>query len=130
MKKILITFVLLLTALLSFGQSSSYLRAESFKIGDRYSSGKIVWDESTTTPCDILIKLDDNSVTIYSKERQIYKVISMTTNSNQGGQWYCVDNKGFNCNIYLISLKNLPGKLALGVEYSDYVWYYVCHSDN
>jgi hypothetical protein len=65
-------------------------------------------------------------VTIYSKTSQVYNVITIVTKSDEGNQWCCLDDKGVRCNIYFMPLKNNPDKLTLGVEYSDYVWYYIC----
>ena len=116
---------------LTFSQTSTfYMRAETFKAGEKNYKGQVVWDESTLTKCDILIKLDDQNATIFSKVRQTYRVISMTHKDDMGSQWYCIDDKGRYCNIYLISIKDRPARLAFVVEYSDYCWFYVCRESN
>ena len=46
--------------------------------------------------------------------------------SNGSSRWYCSDLLGRTCNIYLGGLKSSPGYLSLTVEFSDYVWFYVC----
>ena len=130
MKKLLLVLALFLTTLMYSQDNPFLMRAETFQAGKMNYNKQIMWDDSSTTNCDILIKLDDKKVTIYSKTSQVYNVISMGNKTAEGGEWYCIDEKGVRCNIYLISLKNNPGKLALGVEYSDYVWYYICKPTN
>ena len=130
MKKLFLLVLLFFTTLIYSQSNPYYLRAESFKAGKKDYKGTVIWDDSSLTYCDILIKLEDKQATIYSKTKQIYRVISMTTNNNQGSQWYCLDDKGYYCNLYLITLVNNPGKLAFAIEYSDYSWYYVCKSGN
>jgi hypothetical protein len=130
MKKLLLVLVLFLTTLMYSQNNPFLLRAETFQAGKMNYNKEVMWDESSARSCDILIKLDDNKFTIYSKTSQIYNVISVAERNEEGGEWYCLDEKGVRCNIYLMSLKDNPGKLALGVEYSDYVWYYICKSAN
>jgi hypothetical protein len=130
MKKLLLLILLFFTTLIYSQNNPFYLRAESFKAGEKNYKGDVVWDDSTLSYCDILIKLDDQQATIYSKTKQIYRVVSMTTKDNQGSQWYCLDDRGYYCNLYLISLKDNPNKLVFAIEYSDYSWYYICKSAN
>ena len=59
MKKLFLILVFTLTTLFSFAQDKPfYVRAETFELGSKNSSGDIVWDESTIKSCDILIKLE------------------------------------------------------------------------
>jgi hypothetical protein len=131
MKKLLLTFVLVLTTLISFAQDKPYyMRADTFELGSKDSSGNIVWDVSTIKSCDILIKLEEKEAVIYSSTRQIYHVISYGGKEDGIGRWYCSDDSGKTCNIYLSASKNNPGKLALIVEFSDYLWGYICKPTN
>ena len=131
MKKILITFLLLLTTLLTFSQTPSYMRGKSFQMGEKDTTGKITWDSKTITDCDILIKLDDKQLTVYSKLTQQYQVISYDGKMESGAsRWFCSDAKGKTCNIYLIPTDNLPGYVSLMVEFSDLVWFYICKPSN
>ena len=128
MKKLLITFVLLLTTLLTFSQDAPYyIRAETFEMGRKDSKNNVTWDTTTYRDCNLLIKLTESDVTIYSKTRQEYHVISFDgKQSNGSSRWYCSDSLGRYCNIYLGALKSSPGYMSLTVEFSDYVWFYVC----
>jgi hypothetical protein len=130
MKKLLLILTLFLTTLMYSQDNPFLMRAETFQAGTMSYNKEVVWDNTSIKSCDILIKLEEKKVTIYSKTSQVYNVISMASKTAEGGEWYCIDEKGVRCNIYLISLKNNPGKLALGVEYSDYVWYYICKPTN
>ena len=131
MKKLFLTFVLILTTLISFAQDKPYyMRADTFELGSKDSSGNIVWDVSTIKSCDILIKLEEKEAVIYSSTRQIYHVISFSGKEDGISKWYCSDDKGYTCNLYLSASKNNPGKLALIVEFSDYLWGYICKPTN
>jgi len=131
MKKLFLTFVLVLTTLISFAQDKPYyMRADTFEMGSKDSSGNIVWDESTIKSCDILIKLGEKEAVIYSKTRQIYHVISYDGEEDGISKWYCSDEKGRTCNIYLLGIKDNSGKLGLIVEFSDYLWGYICKPTN
>ena len=127
MKKLVLTLALLLTTILTFGQSIQYLRAKSFQLGYKVENSDIEWDKSSLSDCDILIKLNETDITIYSKTRQEYHVISFDGKmSNGSSRWYCSDLKGRTCNVYLGGIKSSPGYLSLTVEFSDYVWFYIC----
>jgi hypothetical protein len=127
MKKLFLTFVLILTTLISFAQDKPYyMRADTFELGSKDSSSNIVWDESTIKSCDILIKLEEKEAVIYSSVKQIYHVISYDGKEDGISRWYCSDDEGKTCNIYLSTSKNKPGKLVLIVEFSDYIWGYIC----
>ena len=131
MKKLFLILAFTLTTLFSFAQDKPYyMRAETFELGSKNSSGNIVWDESTIKSCDILIKLEEKEAVIYSSTRQIYHVISYDGKEDGISKWYCSDDKGRYCNIYLSTSKNNPGKLALIVEFSDYLWGYICKPSN
>jgi hypothetical protein len=131
MKKLFLILAFTLTTLFSFAQDNPYyMRAETFEMGSKDSSGNIVWDESTIKSCDILIKLENKEAVIYSSTRQIYHVISYDGKEDGISKWYCSDDKGRYCNIYLFGIKDKPGKLALIVEFSDYLWGYICKPTN
>jgi hypothetical protein len=131
MKKLFLILAFTLTTLFSFAQDKPYyMRADTFELGSKDTSGKIVWDVSTIKSCDILIKLEEKEAVIYSSTRQIYHVISFTGKEDGISKWYCSDDKGNTCNLYLSASKNNPGKLALIVEFSDYLWGYICKPTN
>lgn len=131
MKKLFLILVFTLTTLFSFAQDKPYyMRAETFELGSKNSSGDIVWDELTIKSCDILIKLESKEAVIYSKTKQIYHVISYSGKEDDISKWYCSDDEGRACNIYLSGSKNNSGKMVLIVEFSDYLWGYICKPTN
>jgi len=131
MKKLFLVLVFTLTTLFSFAQDKPfYMRADTFELGSKDSSNNIVWDESTIKYCDILIKLEDKEVMIHSSTKQIYHVISYDGKEDGISRWYCSDDEGKTCNIYLLASKNNPGKLVLIIEFSDYLWGYICKPTN
>jgi hypothetical protein len=131
MKKLFLILAFTLTTLFSFAQDKPfYMRAETFELGSKNSSGKIVWDESTIKSCNILIKLEEKEAVIYSSTKQVYHVISYDGKEGGVSRWYCSDDRGRTCNIYLSGSKSQPGKLGLVVEFSDYLWCYICNPTN
>ena len=131
MKKLFLILAFTLTTLFSFAQDKPYyMRADTFELGSKDSSGNIVWNESTIKSCDILIKLEEKEAVIYSSYKQIYHVISFNGKEDGISKWYCSDDRGNTCNLYLSASKNNPGKLALIVEFSDYLWGYICKPSN
>jgi hypothetical protein len=131
MKKLFLILAFTLTTLFSFAQDKPYyMRADTFELGSKDSSGNIVWNESTIKSCDILIKLEEKEAVIYSSYKQIYHVISFNGKEDGISKWYCSDDRGNTCNLYLSASKNNPGKLALIIEFSDYLWGYICKPSN
>jgi hypothetical protein len=131
MKKLLLTLVLVFTTLISFSQDKPlYMRAETFELGSKDSSNNVIWDDSTLKYCDILIKLEDKEAVIYSSTKQVYHVISYDGKDGDISRWYCSDDRGRTCNLYLSTSKNQPGKLGLIIEFSDYLWCYICRPTN
>jgi hypothetical protein len=129
MKK-LFTLIMLIFTTLSFSQSeeSYFLRSELFQYGKRDQKGKVDWT-GPLRESEVLITLKDDKITIYSDEKQIYRTIEVDE-IQDGLVWYCVDNKGQNCNIYLMNMgEEYLNKIALFVEYNNYVWYYICRKD-
>jgi len=128
MKKILITFALLLTTLLTFGQDSPYyVRGISFELGYKDLKSNINWDDTSYKDCNILIKLTENDITIYSQTKQQYRVINFNGKTSNGfNRWYCSNSEGKTCYIYLNKVKDSPGYLSLTVEFSDLIWFYIC----
>jgi hypothetical protein len=121
MKKIITTLVLLLTVLTSYSQN--FLRSENILIGTRIAeSYPIKWGE--LIPTEVLIKITDTKVTIYSKKTQVYRKIKQTTTTNTSGTWMCNDSEGKICDLSLAISSEDPDLYILLVQYSDIVWAY------
>jgi len=122
MKKLLL-FILLLIPILTFSQEIRFARAHTFTTGYRdYSTNEIVWN-GTQTKCDILIKLEDNSITIYSAYPQSYHVVTKLNEIDLSVQYRVLDSKGQNCNFYMGPVEN-SDSIFMVIEYNDFSWMY------
>lgn len=75
MKKITILFLITLISKFCFSQEPAYARAYLFSTGFRdENTNQIVWN-GNPKECDILIRFENNDLTIYSKTIQKYHVI-------------------------------------------------------
>jgi len=122
MKKILTVLLLFLLTNYVFSQPE-YVRAYSFSVGIRNdSTGKKDWDKSTNS--NVLIKYDGNTITIYSKEEQVYRTISSGEKLDESTKFLCVDPDGKKCYIY-IGHNLETNTLYLLIEYGDISWVYL-----
>lgn len=123
MKNFILSILFFLLSLTSFSQSLEYARARTFNIGHRdYSTNEIVWN-GTTNECNILIKITDNKVTIFSKTQQEYYVVGKLAEMDNTAQYRMQDANGISCNFYM-GPTEIDGVLFMIVEYSDYAWMY------
>ena len=129
MKNFTLSILFFLFSLTSFSQGLEYARAKTFNIGYRdYSTNEIVWN-GTTNECNILIKITDTKVTIFSKTQQEYYVVGKLAEMDNTAQYRMQDANGINCNFYM-GQSELPGVLFMVVEYSDYAWMYFVVPEN
>ena len=123
MKKIILSLILTLFTIISTAQGLEYARARTFNVGHRdFSTNEIVWN-GTTSECNILIKLTDNKVTIFSKTQQEYYVVGKLAEMDNTAQYRMQDANGISCNFYM-GQSEIPGVLFMVVEYNDYAWMY------
>ena len=123
MKNFTLSILFFLFSLTSFSQGLEYARARTFNIGHRdYSTNEIVWN-GTTNECNILIKITDNKVTIFSKTQQEYYVVGKLAEMDNTAQYRMQDTNGISCNFYM-GPTQIDGVLFMVVEYSDYAWMY------
>jgi len=127
MKKILTLLLLLLLTTYGFSQSL-YVRSYSFCVGIKNdSTGKRDW--GVPIKSNILIKYNDNAITIYSKEEQVYRTISGGEKLTESTKFLCVDPDGKKCFAYLGH--NLEtNTLYLLIEYGDLSWIYLTKSED
>jgi len=126
MKKILFLALLSLLGLLASAQSSDifYGRAQELYVG--FSDGeKINWAD-TPTYVDILIEIKGNKITIYSRDIQVYHVISLLYEDDKSAKWYCSDENGIKCHFYMAPYGFREEKIGIIVEYNDMAWSYIC----
>ena len=122
MKKILTILLLLLLTTYGFSQPT-YARSYSFSYGIKNdSTGKVDWNESIKT--NVLIKYLNSTITIYSKEEQVYRTIGGGEKLTESTKFLCVDPDGKRCFTYLGH--NLEtNTLYLLIEYTDISWIYL-----
>jgi hypothetical protein len=73
----------------------------------------------------MLIKIDDNVMVIYSKTIQTFRVINYDGQYDNGvKRWYCSDERGVNCYLYISKPDSVTTKVTIGLEYSDIAYYY------
>jgi hypothetical protein len=129
MKKFILSVLLVISTLLTFSQDIAFARAHQFTIGKRdFSTNEIVWN-GTPTSCDILIKLEGNKVTIYSNQKQEYRVVTKLTETVDGVQYRMLDANGTSCNLYMGPIANSMS-VFIAVEYNDFSWMYYCTDES
>lgn len=128
MKKItILSLIILITSNFCFSQEAKYARAYLFSTGFRdKNTNQIVWSENYKE-CDILIRFENNDLTIYSKTIQKYHVIKKTDSDNKSSVFSSVDKNGVICNFYIGKLDD--GVIFLCVEYSDVSWIYLINME-
>jgi len=129
MKKFILSILLVISTLLTFSQDVAFARAHQFTIGKRdFSTNEIVWN-GTSTICDILIKLEGNRVTIYSNQKQEYRVVTKLVETEDGVQYRMLDANGTSCNFYMGPIANSQS-VFIAVEYNDFSWMYYCTDES
>ena len=123
MKNFILSILFFLFSLTSFSQGLEYARARTFNVGHRdFSTNEIVWN-GTTNECNILIKLTDTKVTIFSKTQQEYYMVGKLAEQDNISQYRMQDSNGISCNFYM-GPTEIQGVLFIIIEYSDYSWMY------
>jgi len=128
MKKFILSLVLVVSSLLSFSQEIGFARATELYTGYRDTNQEIVWNGSPTT-VDILIKLEDDKVTIFSQQTQIYRVVGKLHDEDSYITYRMVDLQGGNCNFHM-GPSETQGYIYIAIEYNDYAWMYLTKIDD
>ena len=116
MKKTLITLVLCLLTSLTFAQT--WAAAFNLTIGIRDNEySKFAWGETKPETDKLLIKLDDQDITVYTEEIQFYQTLipEYKTDDGNGSYWYAIDEERKRCKVYLYYKE---GNLLM-IEYDD-----------
>lgn len=120
--KTILTLLLLLITSTGFSQPT-YARSYSFAYGIKdETTGKVDWEKSIET--NVLIKYHGNTITIYSKEEQVYRTIGGGDKLTESTKFLCVDPNGKRCIIY-IGHNLETNTLYLLIEYDDMSWIYL-----
>ena len=124
MKKLSTILVLLLIAGIASGQT--FLRATRVDFGIKKPDG-IAWEEARES--SVLIKIEPNKLTIYSKADQVYRKVGLEKKTDRLAKWLCADYKGKSCYVMLTAAKSSPGTFLVAVEYNDVIWFYTTHTE-
>ena len=127
MKKFILSLVLVVSSLLSFSQEISFAKAVELYTGYRDTNNEIVWNGSPTS-VDILIKLEEDKVTIFSQKLQVYHVVTKTREEDSYITYRMVDSQGGNCNFHM-GPSETQGYIFIAIEYNDYAWMYLTEID-
>ena len=121
MKKLLFVLALTLLSVTSYAQTI-FVRTIDLTIGIK-ENNKIEWQEPSAQ--SILIKIDNTVMVIYSAKVQTFRVITYDGQYNNGvKRWYCSDEKGLNCYLYMSTADPKTGIISIGLEYDDLAYYY------
>ena len=123
MKKLITLLTLILVTISVYSQDVKFLRASRLTYATRETpESKFAF--SPTTDVNVLIKIETNKVTIYSKETQVYRLVEPKRKTETYVEYLATNSDGLLCNIMLMILPDVPKKLFLSVEFSDCMWYY------
>jgi hypothetical protein len=121
MKKLLFVLALTLLSVASYAQTI-FVRTIDLTIGLK-DKNKIEWQEPTAQ--SMLIKIDNTVMVIYSSKVQTYRVITYDGQYDNGvKRWYCSDEKGLNCYLYISPADSKTNLITIGLEYDDLAYYY------
>ena len=120
-KKILFVLVFTLLNVVTYAQTI-FVRTIDLTIGIK-DNNKIEWQEPTAQ--SMLIKIDNAVMVIYSSKVQTFRVITYDGEYENGvKRWYCSDDKGINCYLYMSTADSKTGIITIGLEYDDLAYYY------
>jgi hypothetical protein len=128
MKKFILSLFLVFSTLLSFSQEVGFARAVELYTGHRDTNQEIVWN-GVPVDVDILIKLEDDKVTIFSQELQVYRVVTKLQDEESVITYRMVDLNGINCNFHM-GPSETQGYIFIAIEYNDYAWMYLTEIDD
>jgi hypothetical protein len=101
-----------------------FARAYSFTLGSRdYTTNELTWGETST--CNILIKLEGDVITVYSKQKQTYHVMIKLSETEDGIMYRMQSAKGITCNMYMGPIQGTTN-VFIAIEFNDYAWIYNC----
>lgn len=122
MKKFILLLLLVFSTLFSFSQRQiEFARANSLLLGAKDYNSEVTWGE--LQECDILVQIEKSKVTIYSDRPQEYYVVDILEDEPTYSKWLMSDPRGIKCYVYMGVTED--GDYFMGVEYNDYVWFYM-----
>ena len=122
MKKFIVFLIALISINLLSAQTA-FLRATNLVVGVKSQyTDQFIWGEPKAV--DILIRIEEGKVTIFSKTTQVYRKVSQVSKTATTTTYYCNDDKGGGCNLSILTDANSPGSIFVFIEYNDMAWMY------
>lgn len=127
MKKFIVFLIALISINLLSAQTA-FLRAKTLMVATKSQyTDKFLWGEPKAV--DILIRVEEGKVTIFSQTVQVYRKVSQTSKSATISTYFCNDDKGNGCNLSLFTSATSPGSIFVFIEYNDMAWIYETTAD-
>jgi aromatic ring-cleaving dioxygenase len=125
MKKIIFTLILTLFTTLLFAQDTYYLRSKEIIIGEIINNKLNIIESDNSR---VLIEMNSTKITIFTKEKQVYRLISKEKINENKVRWYCRNSEGLSCYVHILFDESASDDYVwqIGIEFSDYFWMYVC----
>jgi hypothetical protein len=122
MRKFLLSLAFILLTITSFSQLTLF--GNAYYLFTAYNDGtELIWGEYPVK-CDILVQIQDQKLTIYSKEMQTYRILTLNYRDNDMSQYLAVNQDGIKCYVYLGNYGE-SGDIGITIEFSDLAWLYV-----
>ena len=131
-------FILLLfcaTFVMSVAQAQVYkLRTTSVAFKSKVNNYKWSnWSSWEDTSVLVVMDVEKDRITVYSKETQIYDIAENEGNEededgDETWSYYCVNEDGLNCRVRFVKLNSQDGRLQLYIDFDDMSWVYNLYS--
>jgi|688.fasta_scaffold331538_2 hypothetical protein len=122
MRKFLLSLLLTLITITSFSQLTLF--GNAYLLFTAYNDGtELIWNKYPIK-CDILVQIQDQKLTIYSNETQVYRIITLNYREEDMSQYLAVNDNGIKCYVYL-GRYGESGDIGVTIEFSDLAWLYV-----
>jgi len=125
--KFLLLFSICVTVFISgqIGKFTAYSFSSKYKSGSTWTD----WDSHQEVNILTSINFDDKKIKIYSKETQIYDIITIDDKvvDEEGDdiyRMYCEDRNGSNCYVDIYVLNSQGGRMQIYIRYTDMQWVY------
>lgn len=129
--KLMGLIAIMILALSTFSFSQTY-KLKTTSISTRQKTNNYEWgDWSEWKDVSMLITLniDEERITIYSKEKQVYDIVDFEDekedeDGNRIMTFYCVDNDGGTCRLRMVKLLSNEVYSQLYIDYRTVSWVY------
>lgn len=107
MKKLILLLTICAMGILSHAQGSFYKLYE-MSVGTDYNAADDTYTWTEYTSCDVLMFVgDDNVITIYSKQEQVYKIVSQNEIiKDELMLLMCLDDMGYRAELTFFTTNN------------------------